>query len=446
MKYQNGVITESLRMSSSMHNEHLQHSLHHQMNRIRRFIQIKLVQFWKYLRILLISSILSFSILPMRAVDASSSSSDVSSSYYLQNNLHQRPLQQMQPHQKPQQSDKPIQTQPSQPYYNPSSSRNSNTVRSRRQYPRSTRYIQQNRNKPTATTVTQKQRVKRTTLLIMLLTLAASSFRASIRKSKVVRNVTPFGVIRNISPLGNGVSVIRVCMALEFTNDDNGDKEAKCLLNKLYLEEKDLLAKISSSSSFLSQASGQELQLKGAYSFRQQALMDFCCSVGKTLLQYTKYMRYGIVESIRVPFVEEAVKEFRRVAKEERQVFATATANRTNPRNAPEASEKKHEERQHPQSGYILATILLSIKGDKTTVPLPFGIIRQRDIARSLSRIVSDVKVDDCLVGAEIMWMPKKNTQRKNSSVDGVASDNDDVVLLSEKDVLTSFPELVPLT
>ena len=120
------------------------------------------------------------------------------------------------------------------------------------------------------------------------------------------------------------------------------------------------------------------------------------------------------------------------------RAFASTTAspsktNRTDCRNASQASNKKHEERQQPQNGYIIATILLSIKGDKTSVPLPFGIIRQRDIARSLSRIVSDVKVDDCLVGAEIMWMPQKNG-------------DDDVVLLSEKDVLTSFPELVPLT
>jgi hypothetical protein len=215
-------------------------------------------------------------------------------------------------------------------------------------------------------------------------------------------------------------------MALEFTNDDDNDeKEAKCLLNKLYLEEKELFAKISSPSVLSQDPSVQKLQPKGAYSFRQQALVDFCTNVSGSLLQYAKYMRYGTVESIRVPFVEEAVKEFRRVAKEERQVFATATT-------------EKQEEQHHGENGYILATILLSIKGDKTSVPLPFGIIRQRDIARSLSRIVSDVKVDDCLVGAEIMWMPQKNAEKMNSS--------EDVVLLSEKDVLTSFPELVPLT
>lgn len=435
MKYRNGAMKpESLHVSSSMNNDDLQH---HKMYRIRRFIQIKLVQLSKYFRILLISSILSFSILPKRAVVASSSASDASSSY-LQNNLNQRP--------KPQQSRISIQTQPSQPYYT-----NANTVRSRRQYPRSTRYIQQNNNKPTATRI-QKQRVKLTTLLIMLLTLAASSFRASMRKSKVVRNVTPFGVIRNISSLGNGVSVIRVCMALEFTkNDGNDKKEANCLLNKLYLEEKELFAKISLSSVLSQDPLGQELQLKGAYSFRQQALI--CSNVAETLLQYTKYMRYGTVESIRVPFVEDAVKEFRRVAKEERQVFATTTAsttskiNRSDSRNDPQASEKKQEERQHPQNGYILATILLAIKGDKTSVQLPFGIIRKRDITRSLSRIVSDVKVDDCLVGAEIMWMPQKNIEKKSSSAHDVAtSDDDDVVLLSEKDVLTSFPDLVPLT
>ena len=292
----------------------------------------------------------------------------------------------------------------------------------------------------------------------MLLTLAASSFRASLRKSKVVRNVTPFGTIRNVSPLGNGVSVIRVCMALKV----DGNDEAKRLLNKLYLEEKELYTNISMLSQDDPRVQQPQQQLSGAYSFRQQALGRYVSNVASTFLQYTNCIRYGNIESIRVPFVEDAVKEFRQVAKEERQVFAATAATQKRKKNVMPEEPKKEKvtekvkekvQRQEEEddgtnakksnsnkkkSGYILATILLSIKGDRTSVPLPFGILRQRDVGRALSRIATDAKVEDCLVGSEISWVPNIHTLLADDDIDGI--------LLSEKAVLKAFTDLVSLT
>eukprot|EP00986_Skeletonema_menzelii_P012325 scaffold6751_cov188-Skeletonema_menzelii.AAC.6 len=283
----------------------------------------------------------------------------------------------------------------------------------------------------------------------MILTLAASSFRASLRKTKVVRNVTPFGTIRNTSPLGNGVSVIRVCMALEV--DDDG---AKRLLNKVSLEEKELYTNISmlSQDNLRVPQQQQQKRLDGAYSFRQRALGRYVSNVASTFLQYTNCIRYGNMESIRVPFVEDAVKEFRQVAKEERQVFAATAATQKKKKNSmhPESKEKKVQRKEKvgddanvtdpksggKKSGYIIATILLSIKGDRTSVPLPFGILRQRDVGRALSRIATDSKVGDCLVGSEISWFPHKTEM--DGDIDGM--------LMSEKNVLKSFPDLISLT
>ncbi len=397
------------------------------LNRIRQFMVYKWSQALKLFRILTITSIL---------LCPSIASSSSSLEYYLQNNPHQTSTQL----QTQQRSEVSIQTQSSQPYSNS----NTNTVLSRRQYPQTTRFV-----KRKTTTTTQTQKVKRTTLLIMLLTLAASSFRASLRKSKVARTTTPFGIIRNVSPLGNGVSVIRVCMALKFDNNDEIDKDkAKSLLNKLYLEEKELYTKIS----MLSQ--DPQVQLNGAYSFRQQALGRYLSNVASTFLQYTNHIRYGSMESIRVPFVEDAVKEFRQVAKDERQVFATTMANQK--KKMSETIKKKQQQQQEEEvrddtsnsngsnskkrkSGYILTTILLSIKGDRTSVPLPFGILRQRDVGRALSRIVTDAKVEDCLVASEINWVP--------NLINPITGNHDVAdVLLSEKDVLKAFPDLVSLT
>ena len=141
-------------------------------------------------------------------------------------------------------------------------------------------------------------------------------------------------------------------------------------------------------------------------------------TVATALVPYHTIMRYGSIDSVRVPFVEEAVKEFRRAAKDERKIFDTQKEKR---------SAAGQRSTPSTDTSYILATILLAIKGDHTTIPLPFGIIRQRDMARALARIATDAKVDDCLVGSEILW-----------SQTGVS--------LTEKELLNTFPGLVPLT
>lgn len=134
-------------------------------------------------------------------------------------------------------------------------------------------------------------------------------------------------------------------------------------------------------------------------------------TVASSFLPYQKFIRYGSINSVRVPFVEEAVTEFRRASKEERKMFDR------------QKQMLAFEQAPQKNSSYILATILLCIKGDHTSVHLPFGIIRQRDMARELSTIVTDAKVDGCLVASEVMLIPDATSN-----------------------ILKSFPDLVPLT
>ena len=117
-------------------------------------------------------------------------------------------------------------------------------------------------NKRTNSYVKKKQSVKRISLLVLLVTFAASSFRASLRKQRIVRSVSPFGRIRNASALGNGVSVIRVCIALGFddaTNDDGDDDDGSsidAIMRRLkIIEEKELNNKMI----LLSQLNGGQL-------------------------------------------------------------------------------------------------------------------------------------------------------------------------------------------
>ena len=118
---------------------------------------------------------------------------------------------------------------------------------------------------------TDKRSVKWISMVIITMTITASSFRASLRTSKrKVRNVTPFGIIRNQSPLGNGVSNLRVCMAFKFDENDNN---VESLLRRLKIEENEL---------YLTKAFISTLPQQSQGSLRQRALVDYL-SNGKKL-------------------------------------------------------------------------------------------------------------------------------------------------------------------
>jgi hypothetical protein len=113
--------------------------------------------------------------------------------------------------------------------------------------------------------INNTQRSQHISLGLVVASLAAGSFRASLRKTKVVRNTTPFGIVRNASPLGNGVSVIRLRMALEISEDVG----AITFLEKLQVEEYNLYATISMLA--------QQQQLTGTdvYGGKQKALAKY---------------------------------------------------------------------------------------------------------------------------------------------------------------------------
>jgi len=360
---------------------------------IHKFILKSLAQVSHQFRNKCIPLIISMAILlsiPMQSSASSSSSLD-SSSYYLQNNpQYSTPIQRKQA--------LSIQTQSSQPSYTTSTTDSSYKALTQRS---NSGYIGQKR----------KQSVKRISTLVILSTFAASSFRASLRKKRVVRNISPFGRIRNASALGNGVSVIRVCMALAFDNTDEGNANADSLLKRLHIEEQELQSKLE----MLSQLQGQFIS-----NTKTKILGEYTSNVASTLLQHNEYMKFGSLDSMRVPFVEEATRAFQEGLNEEQSMLSNASS-------AQEPNQPSNENR------YILATVLLAIKGDRTSITLPFGIIRRRDVAFQLFRISRDSTVDDCLVSAQLMTMPSISTGGCQSSI-------------SEEGILKAFPDLVPLT
>ena len=295
---------------------------------IHKFILKSLSQVSHQIRNKCIPLLLSMAILlsiPMQSRASSSSTTIDSSSYYLQNNpQYSTPIQRKQAIS--------IQTQSnSQPSYTTSTTDSSYKALTQRS---NSGYIGQKR----------KQSIKRISTLVILSTFAASSFRASLRKKRVVRSISPFGVIRNASALGNGVSVIRVCMALAFDNTDEGNANADSLLKRLQIEEKELQSKLD----MLSQLNQQGQFISNT---KTKILGEYTSNVASALLQHNEYMRLGSLDSMRVPFVEEATRAFQEGLKEERSMLSKASA----------------QEPSQPPNGtrYILATILLAIKGDR---------------------------------------------------------------------------------
>ncbi|GAX18350.1 hypothetical protein FisN_23Hh244 [Fistulifera solaris] len=67
-------------------------------------------------------------------------------------------------------------------------------------------------------------------------------------------------------------------------------------------------------------------------------------------------------------------------------------------------------------------TILIAIDGDSTKLPT---INSLRDVENALQKIASDVKTDDCLQSAEILWSPEARFET-----------------LSKRDVVADYPEL----
>ena len=73
-------------------------------------------------------------------------------------------------------------------------------------------------------------------------------------------------------------------------------------------------------------------------------------SAASTLLGYNKSMRYSSIDSMHVPFVEEAVRAFRQMAKDERGAY-----------DKHRRRETKQQLKPAKQTKYILAMIMLAI-------------------------------------------------------------------------------------
>ena len=76
----------------------------------------------------------------------------------------------------------------------------------------------------------------------------------------------------------------------------------------------------------------------------------------------------------------------------------------------------------NPKATMAVITLLVAVEGDSTKLPV---IRSQSDVEEALAKIAADVKVDDCLQSAEILWTPEERIET-----------------LSMKDIVGDYPEL----
>jgi uncharacterized membrane protein len=117
-----------------------------------------------------------------------------------------------------------------------------------------------------------------------------------------------------------------------------------------------------------------------------------------------------------------AQRDFNNIAIRERSKFERESVNRFGGVDYTDARTKSLSDGFSPQATAVVVTLIISIDGDSTKLSKINGM---SDLENTLTRIATDVKVDDCLRSAEVLWTPE---------------DPNDV--LTERDVVADYPKL----
>lgn len=199
------------------------------------------------------------------------------------------------------------------------------------------------------------------------------------------------------SPLGKGVSVVQVSVALNVPRRNSP----------------------SSILTFLDQLS------RTASTDSRVGISNLVSQVALELIRQKPYIFAANTEykHFRDNDEKKATRYFNNVAVEERGKFEREGTNKYGGVDYSTAGNKLSDQQElSAQATSAVVTILIEIDGDETKLPQINNI---NDLQRALTTLATDVKVEDCLRSAEVLWTPE---------------DPDDV--LSDKDVIIDYPKL----
>lgn len=123
------------------------------------------------------------------------------------------------------------------------------------------------------------------------------------------------------------------------------------------------------------------------------------------------------------PNVDQAQREFNRLSIEQRSKLESEAVNKYGGEDLSNIADQKKSSNAFRTTTAVV-TIAICIEGDQTKLPI---IKSRQDVVTALSRMASDVPVEECLLSAEVLWAPEGQDT------------------LSKEDLIADFPNLFPL-
>lgn len=200
-------------------------------------------------------------------------------------------------------------------------------------------------------------------------------------------------VTSGTSVLGSGTSVVRLSVALDVPNRDDPNS----LLSVL-----DRLAATAKTDS-----------RKGVQNLTSQVALELLRRKSSIQSAASVYKHMKDDRAAQRTFNQWSVQERSKFEQENISKFGGIDNSRIRGRDISGSSDK---------ATMAVVTLVLSIQGDSTAVPMIRSI---QDVENALRKIAADVKVDDCLTGAEILWTPEDRNE-----------------VLTRMDIIADYPEL----
>uniref|UniRef100_A0A7S2UJC4 Uncharacterized protein n=1 Tax=Attheya septentrionalis TaxID=420275 RepID=A0A7S2UJC4_9STRA len=197
------------------------------------------------------------------------------------------------------------------------------------------------------------------------------------------------------SALGDGMSVVKLSIALDVSNRD----DPSSILN--------VLSRLANTAKTDSRVGIQNLTSQVALELlrKKQSIVAGSSS-------YSHFRDFS-----------KAQREFNNLSVRERGKFERETVSKYGGVDYSAQSRADRGGALTPKATAAVVTLVLAIQGDSTKIPTRINSIR--DIESALSQIASDVKVDDCLQSAEILWTPEERTET-----------------LTQREVFADYPDL----
>ena len=187
--------------------------------------------------------------------------------------------------------------------------------------------------------------------------------------------------ITNQSVLGSGVSVAEISVALEVPNRDSPNS----ILSSL-----DRLSRTARTDS-------------------RVGLQDLTSQVAIELLRRKSSIVAASTRASHYRDENKAQREYNNISIRERGKFQRETVSKYGEVDYSDTRQSTPSE--YSKATVAVVTIVVLIDGDSTSKALSGKVNSIRDVEDALSRLAADVKVDNCLRGAEILWTPEERDE-----------------------------------